>query len=131
MTPKRRALHASPFNSPVAALLADDDAVPSTELHLAAAPREEEGTLLEQEDAIKPPATARRTSSRKVPPNRTGTRTAPYARKDGVETVKIAFSASADFDARLRVFIGGLPPSVTRNSWIEQALSKAMAKEQR
>jgi hypothetical protein len=64
-----------------------------------------------------------------LPKSRSGTRASPYARKDGIETIKVAFSASADFANRLRVFTAGLPATTSRNEWIEQVLERAMDRE--
>jgi hypothetical protein len=133
MTTRRRGLVNSPFNnSPVVALLADyqaEDEVLSVD---EANPIEAAVPQAQVAETVVPPAIASRAPKSKLQRGRAiGTRINPYARKDGVQTVKVAFSASADFEARLRLFIAGLPATITRNEWMEQALARAMDREER
>lgn len=66
---------------------------------------------------------------RKWHPTRAGTRSEPYERKkDGVKTVKVAFSGSKAFVERLRRYTSSLPPEMPRNTWMELVLENAMAR---
>jgi hypothetical protein len=68
---------------------------------------------------------------RVVRKSKTGTRQNPYPRLDGKATQKVSFTASSDFEKRLRVFVAALPPGITRSEWLEKVIADAMDRVER